>query len=95
MSVLGRAARWRRASWSMAKRITSATGLLRFRWLDLFQHRWLGLPSLRSCAASTLKVGFAGQFYAPKEWNRCSTQSILQWQANGAEIEIHVTQLRC
>jgi glycosyltransferase involved in cell wall biosynthesis len=41
--------------------------------------------------ASTLKIGFAGQFYAPKEWESLQDAlDILRWQVNGVEIEIHV-----
>jgi glycosyltransferase involved in cell wall biosynthesis len=48
-------------------------------------------PALWVNDASVIKIGFAGQIYAPKEWESLQYAiELLQCKINGVEIEIHV-----
>ena len=79
------------ASWSMVDAYQERYGVTAVPVVGSLPASMARPPALCANDASTFKIGFAGQVYAPKEWESLQdAMDSLHWQVNGAEIEIHV-----
>jgi glycosyltransferase involved in cell wall biosynthesis len=88
--VLRRARSLAAASWSMMDAYQGRYGVTAVPVVGSLPAS-MARPPAQCANASTLKIGFAGQIYAPEEWESLQDAiDALQWQVNGVEIEIHV-----
>jgi glycosyltransferase involved in cell wall biosynthesis len=79
------------ASWSMADAYHRRYGVTAVPVVGSLPAAMARPPALCVNDGSTFKIGFAGQFYAPKEWESLlNAIDVLRRQANGVEIELHV-----